>query len=510
MLSYWCENLRRNHEGCCTLSARFEYEITPPFMSFVVIDWQAERSWRLENSHFNVQSRASLSSLRPSEAWRMNIGFNASGQFRVVEPSVITPRTTMVLQLNCEISWGPEFVNITGEIGGNHVLFSMRPPEGTRNGWRESRSEPPRPVFLRSDGTRMNEPPVRRETVTPPSTITPTTTSVTTPAETQSNPIEVTPRPSESPADDSLSVEEEADSPMAETVISRPVADATPMIRVTEPLPGGIANMESREFPAIQIVEETTGINMFAPYRVGDIPFSIPSENPANQSRPTVDQRPITIDDIPLDPGMTFDDRMATVRLINSIRLDGNYGTLTGNRDYRHHAPPRFRTVEQMRPQIFITPEDAHRHVPPPAPATPKPGPPPAPPRVRPPPVMPPSTNEPTVSREAIRRTLRSLTSNFHPPLRPISLLSPSLLAVPITTRTGIVNPPLPVSDSSSSPHDSSASPLRTTPEGLRLEITPVAMVSRRTPEETRSDPASSSRSSSPTPSLPPELDPEA
>ena len=200
---------------------------------------------------------------------------------------------------------------------------------------------------------------------------------------------------------------------------------------------------------------------------------------------------------------------MATFRLINQVRLDGNYGTHTGNQDYHSRAPPRYRTVEQMRPQVYITPEEARMTAPPP-PTTPKPPPPERPSRVRPPPMMPPATNDPNPSRDENRRTLRSLSADFHPPLRPISQLTPNHLAVPITTRTGIVHPPLPVDVSNQ--YEVPSSSLRTTPEGIRLEITPAAMVQRLTPEETRSDPAasSSSRSSSPTPSLPPELDPEA
>ena len=493
MLAYWCENLRRNH-GSGAFSARFEYEMAPPFMRFQVVDWDAERTWTLENSHFNVQSRASLSSLRPSEAWRMNVGFNASGQFRIVEPATITPRSTMVLQLDCEISWGPEFINITGRIDGNYVLFSMRPPEGTRNAWVESRSEPPRPVYLRSDGSRMNEAQTRREPVTPAQVITPPSTVVE-------------PNPPESPdLSDNRDIEVSSASTDTHPLESRNVADATPMMRLVEPITILGDNIESHDFPAIQIVEETTGINMFAPYRVGDIPFSVPN---GNQPRPTVEQRPITIDDVPLGPGMTFEERMATVRLINAVRLDGNYGTVTGNRDYRTHAPTSYRNVEQLRPQIFITPEEARMTAaPPPPPAYAKPPPPPGPPpRIRPPPMF----MEVNVSRNEIRRTLRSLNENFHPPMNPISQLSPNLLAVPVVTRTGVVHPVLPQTDASSSSTFSPQSSLRTTPEGIRLEITPVSMVFRSTPEETRSNQASSSsRSSSPSPSLPPELDPEA
>ena len=65
---------------------------------------------------------------------------------------------TMDAQLNCVIRWGREFVNIAGVVDNNCVLFSVRPPEGARNGWTESRREPPRPVYMRSDGSRMDDP----------------------------------------------------------------------------------------------------------------------------------------------------------------------------------------------------------------------------------------------------------------------------------------------------------------------------------------------------------------
>ena len=68
------------------------------------------------------------------------------------------------------------------------------------------------------------------------------------------------------------------------------------------------------------------------------------------------------------------------------------------------------------------------------------------------------------------------------PKLFSVSNLPPHLIVRPFRTRTGTVNPPLPgdypMSDASPLP-----SPLRTTSDGVRLEITPTAMLALSRPE---------------------------
>ena len=60
--------------------------------------------------------------------------------------------------------------------------------------------------------------------------------------------------------------------------------------------------------------------------------------------------------------------------------------------------------------------------------------------------------------------------------------LPPHLLARPITTRTGVVHPSLPV-DYPMSNASNPAAPLRTTSDGVRLEIDPTSMLARTRPE---------------------------
>ena len=116
----------------------------------------------------------------------------------------------------------------------------------------------------------------------------------------------------------------------------------------------------SREFTTIRIGESANGIHIFGPYRVGDIPFSQP---PAGQHRLTVDQRPIALDEVPSDLGSTFEDRMRNVRLINSIRLDGKYGTTIGNSEYRNRSHRREDVL--IRPEIRTAIEEDRLVVPP-------------------------------------------------------------------------------------------------------------------------------------------------
>ena len=181
-----------------------------------------------------------------------------------------------------------------------------------------------------------------------------------------------------------------------------------------------IPEVESREYLSIRIAHEKNGMHIFGHYRVGDIPFSQP---PRGQPRLTAGRKPIKIDEAPEDPGATFEGRMRTVRLANSIRLGGNYGATIGNRDYRNQEPRR--EVGILRPGIRIAPEEARAVVPPP-PVTPKPRPPPRPVRIRPPPMF----LRPALSQREILRALQSLTPNSHLPLRLISDLVQRLTSI--------------------------------------------------------------------------------
>ena len=156
------------------------------------------------------------------------------------------------------------------------------------------------------------------------------------------------------------------------------------------------------------------------------------------------------------------------------------------------------RVVEYLRIPT-VTPKAR----PPPAPVSPK-----ALPPTRPPPLY--LTNSIT-GPNLTAVTLNTLGPNFHPPLRYIESLTSTAFVTSQQTRTGLVNPPLPLLDHPSNHTETmTASSLRTTPEGIRLEITPEAMIRRRLDPELYVPPATPP---SPAPerraSLPPELDPE-
>ena len=158
----------------------------------------------------------------------------------------------------------------------------------------------------------------------------------------------------------------------------------------------------------------------------------------------------------------------------------------------------RSRTIEYLD-----VPNRTPKARPPPRPTSPK-----ALPPVRPPPLY--LTNAVT-GPTLTTRTLNSLGVDFHPPLRYVESLTPAAFQPPRQTRTGMINPPLPLLDRPTSTMETMMeSPLRTTVDGIRLEITPAAMIHRRVgpeqfvPPSTPPTPQSNQR-----PSLPPELDPE-
>ena len=85
---------------------------------------------------------------------------------------------------------------------------------------------------------------------------------------------------------------------------------------------------------------------------------------------------------------------------------------------------------------------------------------------------------------EVNHRVLQALGSDFHPTLRSVQTLANHDRMAPRPTRTGIAHPILPIlEDPSSSSSESPPTPLRTTREGIRLEITPISMVRASNPE---------------------------
>ena len=489
MLVLQCVSLNQRGGGESHLSARFTYSMLPPEMTFALADHGRRTTWTLSNSHFNTQSRASLASLRQSENWVSNVGITASGVFRVVEPTTVRAGMPMALELNVEISWGPQFVNITGMIDRNHLLFSVRPPEGVRNGWVASYRPLPEAVFLRSDGTRMDEPQRRPsppvEEQSPP---------VSEPTASSSN-VETTQSP----------LVEEVASASTEVPLSVLQSQLPSVERVIDSQITEVGASESQEYPAIHIVDESSGLFPFSPVLVGEIPFSRPPSGETNQIvNAQIDQRPITVDQVTVGGLDDFEERILHVRQMNHARLPNDYGTQSGPRDFRIEAR---RTRMELRPQITISLEEVRTIIPPPLPVEPKPRPPPPPATLlRPPPRLYSSNAE----RDRMR-TLRRLGTDFHPPLRLVSELTAAQMGEARHTRTGRINPPLPyLTDPREAwPADSPLRSLRTTPEGIRLEITPASMVFRSIPEETRS-----SESSSPPTPVPvrgnPEDDPEA
>ena len=132
-----------------------------------------------------------------------------------------------------------------------------------------------------------------------------------------------------------------------------------------------------------------------------------------------------------------------------------------------------------------------------------------APPLPSEPPALPPPSYPPLLTRNG--RPVSPIP--IHPRTMSITCLGRESLPNPRVTRTGIVNPSLPA-------ETFEPSPLRTTPEGIRLEITPASMQFRSYPETfaPRPIPRKAPPPARPTNPCrgcprcrgPPELDPEA
>ena len=478
MHRYYCEEFEGNpwnHRQALD----FCFRIFPPWFRVTIIDFDECETWTLTNNHFNIQARESLTSLRESQSWVLTNGFHANGWFRAIEPCTIIFGNEIRLWMEVDINWNTAWVNITTESQGSHLLFSMRPPRGS-SAWGRARDRPPPVVYLRADGSP--EPIVGHP-----------------PAETDQS------RASSDPPTN----HDDGDATEQSRAGSNPPSN-------DDDVEDAIPYHDTHLSPTEIIDEIAVGVHLFMRPPYGEIPFSHISRPVPQNQRELVTQRPITLEAV--DPAgiLGFEVGMEIVRSINQVRLDGNTGTYLPpnqqvsprpvpiiHRDGRPvNSPIRVENLPLItRPEPLITPvsirplvtapmSPAPRFRPPPteitpgpvlppaAPSTPKPRPPDRPPtyhsHLRP---------RPTAAQLLNFRVLSNMNDRFHPPLLPVTSLSPRFLVPPIITRTGVVHPRLSLIDESSSSSSSPPSPLRTTETGIRLEITPVAMVSRNQPE---------------------------
>ena len=457
MLRYFCREFTGNRDNH-RQSAEFFFQPLPPKMVVIVYDYADRTTWGIQQDCWNAQSRLSLESLRPSEAWRMNCGFMGTGEFRAIRPTTVFDVLPLSISFNVEVSWFPAFANLTADVGSSYVLYSVRPAEGER-GWRRLDFGPPNVAYIRPEDLTNHE---------------------------------GNPPPTTEPADPITLVQ----------VTQNTVINQTATIEVSS---------GSNDIPddPITIVEENPRVVPFAFPVQEEIPFSHHPEGGPNLSEITRvrnSQRPITVQEFDPHGMLPFELAMQFVREENRARLGGHFGTRPPPNQSRAilAAEPRIEEVDESTaapenavnqpltvtssrltsPAINIPPHDVNQPavrptVIPSPPNTPKPPPPPFPPslgaRLR-------RTMTPATGLTV--RTISNLSARFHPQLRTIEYLRPELLSPSIPTRTGLVNPPLPKAPAIATPiYGVSPSPLRTTREGIRLEITPVAMVLQTQPE---------------------------
>ena len=399
----------------------------------------------------------SLESLRPSDAWRMNCGFMGTGEFRAIRPTSLFDVLPLQVSFNVEVSWYPAFADITADLGSSFVLYSVRPEEGSR-GWTRLDFGPPNVVYITPEDLANHD---------DPPTMTATPAPITLVQVTQNTVINQT-------------AMHEASSSSSVSVSDDPIE---------------IIDEASRSVPfAIRVPEE--------------IPFSHHPTGGLDQSEITRvqnRQRPIAVEEFDPQGMLPFELAMQFVREENMARLGGHFGT----RPPRVLSRPRETSAAQIQdvdelpnetaigsnhtvtvtptrlapPAVNSRPLTTNQPTPEPAavpkpPSTPKPAPPPFPPSIT-------SRSRMVSPATALTvRTISNLSSRYHPRLRAISYLRPELMSTPILTRTGLVNPPLPKAPETNTPtHGVASSSLRTTREGIRLEITPVAMVLQTQPE---------------------------
>ena len=484
MRRYFCPELRGDRNGNRE-AGEWVFRIMPPLFEFTFYSYATRRSWVLRNTCWNVQARSSFQSLRPSGAWIMGTGVNRSGQFRAIAPTTATPMLPITVDFDCEISWEPSLINMTTVVNGACMLFSMRPPE-SRPDWVAIDRRPPMVVYLTPDQVTAPERIIHVDSTTP-SVIAPVENHVTAVAGSPSR--ETNRGPNES-----------GDTPGASS-----------------------SGLDSQNYPAVEIIEEVSGIHPFARPVMGSIPFSGP---PITLGRPGqiignrgTEHRPITIETLGSVSAEDFDLPMAVVRAENHRRLDGNHGTMPPPGTViavkpqsiispRPHivptvmvtsvpaptsplptnpssvGPPSFTNNPSRAPspRIEIIPRPSPGNGPPRSPSTPK--------QVPPPPTFAMFLASQQSSNTLNNRVLRDVRNDLHPRnLLTVESLSSNMRVESFRSRTGTIHPPIPFLDPPSSSNSSSSSyfppsPLRTADHGIRLEITPAATALRNRPEE--------------------------
>ena len=184
-------------------------------------------------------------------------------------PTTYTLGMDWECDLDVEVSWGPAFVNITGNCDGAWMLYSMRPVEGLGQWQRLNRS-----------------PPLAQRT--------PAAVPVYTDLPNVSRSGQRASEPSNS-SDRIESVSSGSDSP--------PVLIAT----------------NSQEYPAVDIIEEAPHSMPFAITHLRDIPFSRPRD-PSHHPRRTIEYRPITVQEFDPHGMLPFELALEFVREENRHR----------------------------------------------------------------------------------------------------------------------------------------------------------------------------------------------
>lgn len=506
MLRYFCRDFTGNAQGN-RQSMEFVFRPMPPLMTIIIYDYGTRETWGIRQLCWNAQSRQSLASLRAVEAWRSNCGFDGHGEFRAISPTSLIDELPLVLSFDVEVSWFPGFANLTTQIGTTFSLFSVRPESGT-GGWTRLQFGPPNVEYITSQdiANHLGRPDRPVVSVTAPVTL-----------------VQVN----------------------QHTVVTT-AGSADASRGSNDPPP-----------PDVEIIEEVPRSVPFSRPALEAIPYSNhPHGGQENNSaiiRMHAVQRPITLEEFDPLGMLPFELAMQFVREENAARLGAHYGTRLASVNFvamseNHGTAVRTRRDNQSenRPIIQeILPEvnnqSSHEIIPEPVsnpavlvtetptrlapapitapvvdsiPIVPQPTVvprPPATPKPMPPPFRP--TQLPLISRPRLTpamaltmSSISNLSARFHPRLRTIEYLRPDQLAESRVTRTGTVNPPLPKADSiSTTTYGSPPSSLRTTPEGIRLEITPVSMVLQTQPEnhvpsttETSESPPADERPSSP------------
>lgn len=156
---------------------------------------------------------------------------------------------TTTSQLNADVSRGEaEFLNVTCAIDGGRVLFPVLPPGGSRGGWNESRCPIPTAVYLRSDGSRIND--TREPRHAGPDSSRPNTTE-------PSAPITDPPQSPHGVASTSAI----AHAPMPANNSTLP-----PMQRIEEPVIPASDGVDSQDYHHIRIIEECAGMAHLASF----------------------------------------------------------------------------------------------------------------------------------------------------------------------------------------------------------------------------------------------------